>query len=121
MVTVTAVVPEQPEVVPVTEYVVVDEGLAVTLDPVVPLKPVAGVQLYVVPPPAVNVTPEPPPQMAGGELTVIVGPGVTVTVTAAVPEQPEVVPVTVYVVVDVGFAVTLDPVVPLKPVEGVQL
>ena len=41
--------------VPVTVYVVVDVGLAVTVAPVVLLKPVAGLQLYVLAPPAVNV------------------------------------------------------------------
>jgi hypothetical protein len=47
--TVTVVVeakPTQPAAdVPVTEYTVVDEGLAVTLDPNVELNPVAGDQL----------------------------------------------------------------------------
>jgi hypothetical protein len=49
------------------------------------------------------------------------GKGFTVTVTCAVPVQPLVVPVTVYVVVAVGFAVTVDPVVGDKPVAGLQL
>lgn len=45
----------QPPVLPVTEYVVVDEGVAVTLVPVVPLNPVPGVHVYDVAPEAVNV------------------------------------------------------------------
>ena len=60
-VTVTLVVPVQPDVVPVTVYMVVDAGLAVTVAPVVELRPVAGDQLYVVAPDAVRLT-EPPVQ-----------------------------------------------------------
>lgn len=47
-----------------------------------------------------------PLQMVG-ELTVTVGTAVTVTVDTAVPEQPPVVPVTVYVVVVAGVAVAV--------------
>lgn len=56
-----------------------------------------------------------------GELTVIVGVEITVTVvvTGALVQVP--VPTTLYVVVTVGLAVTTDPVVVLKPVEGLQL
>ena len=54
--------------------------------------------------------------------TVTMGRGLTVTVTCAMAEQPFAsVPVTVYVVVDDGLAVTLDPVVALRFVLGVQL
>ncbi len=57
-----------------------------------------------------------------GEFTVIDGNGKTVTVAVAVFKQPlEDVPVIVYVVVVVGFAVTLAPVVALKPVLGDQV
>ncbi len=57
-----------------------------------------------------------------GELTVIVGNGRTVTVVVVVFKQPlAAVPVIVYVVVVVGFAVTLTPVVALNPVLGDQL
>lgn len=45
----------------------------------------------------------------------------TVTVTLAVLVQPAVVPVTVYVVVVAGEAVTLGPVVGDSPVVGLQL
>jgi len=56
-----------------------------------------------------------------GEFTVIVGFGFTVTVDVVVPVQPAAeVPVIVYVVVAAGLAVTLAPVVALKPVEGLH-
>ena len=42
----------------------------------------------------------------------------TVTVTCAVAVHPFVVPVTVYVVVEAGFAVTLEPVELLKEEDG---
>ena len=61
--------------------------------------------------------------MAVGEaVAVTVGAGLTVTLTDAVLVQPEAfVPVTVYVVVVVGFAVTEAPVVALNPVDRLQL
>ena len=61
-------------------------------------------------------------QIAGGGVTVTTGNGFTVTVTCVLAVQPLLsVPVTVYVVVDDGFAVTGEPVVELRFVEGVQL
>ena len=55
-------------------------------------------------------------------MTVTTGSGFTVTVTCVVAVQPLLsVPVTVYVVVEDGFAVTLEPVVALRFVDGVQL
>ena len=50
------------------------------------------------------------------------GNGFTVTVTLLDEEQPDepTVSVTVYVVVDVGFAVGFDTVVELNPVDGVH-
>jgi len=60
--------------------------------------------------------------IAGGGVTVTTGSGFTVTVTCAVAVQPLLsVPVTVYVVVEDGFAVTLEPVEELRSVDGVQL
>jgi hypothetical protein len=82
-------------VVPVTVYVVVAPGVAVTVAPVVWLSPVAGDQVYVAAPLAVKLV-DPPMQIVDEEgVTVIVGTGFTVTVTVAVPVQPlAVVPVT---------------------------
>jgi hypothetical protein len=69
--------------VPVTVYVVVTAGLAVTKAPVTALNPVAGLQLYVDAPLAVSGV-LPPKQIAGDEgVTVTVGNAFTVTV--AVP------------------------------------
>jgi hypothetical protein len=62
-----------------------------------------------------------PTQIAGGAGTEITGSGLTFTVTCVEAVQPFTsVPVTVYVVVDVGFAVTVEPVVALSPVAGDQ-
>lgn len=47
------------------------------------------------------------PEQIAGEFTVTVGDGVTVTVETAVFEQPDVVPVTVYVAVLEGAAVAV--------------
>src|SRR6185312_11459937 len=125
-VTVTCCVAEQPEdVVPVTVYVVVLVGLAVTLAVFVALNPVDGLHVYVPPPPAplaVSTT-EPPLQYVVEPVgvMVIVGLGLTVigTVTGALVHPP-VVPVTEYVVELGGLAVTGVPVVALNPVEGDQ-
>jgi hypothetical protein len=87
-VTVTVVVPTQPAaLVPVTVYVVVAAGFAVTLVPVVADKPVAGDHVYVDAPLAVSVTAGEPAHLdAAG--TVITGIGFTVTVVVVVPTQP---------------------------------
>ena len=74
---------------------VVEDGLAVTLEPVVELRLVDGVQVYVLAPLAVSVT-ELPIQIGDGVGTVTTGSGFTVTVTCAVAEHPLAsVPVTV--------------------------
>jgi hypothetical protein len=87
--------------VPVTVYVVVVVNTGVVgFD--TPVKP--PVQLYVVAPLAVKLAVV-PLQMVG-EFTVTVGRGFTVTVDTAVPVQPCVLPVTVYVVVVVNTGVT---------------
>jgi hypothetical protein len=93
-VTVTDAVFVHPEVVPVTVYVVVVPGDAVTVAPVDGERPVVGDHVYVVAPEAVNVV-EAPAHMAVLGLTVTVGGGRTVTVTWSVVTQPAVVPVTV--------------------------
>ena len=63
-----------------------------------------------------------PEQIVALDPAAATGNGLTVTVTEFDLEQPVAVTVsvTVYVVVDVGFAVGLDTVVELNPVEGVQ-
>jgi hypothetical protein len=63
-------------------------GLAFTVAPVVALKPVEGLHAYVAPPLAVRFT-FPPVQMVGFAGTIlIVGRGLTVTVTCEVEEHP---------------------------------
>ena len=73
---------EHPFKVPVTVYVVVNSGLAVTVGPVVTFKPKAGLQIYVVAPLAVSTTLPPEQKGAGAAgLTVTVGDGFIVTLT----------------------------------------
>ena len=119
---ITAVaVPIQPAVEsPLTVYVVFWLTLAVTTDPVVVLRPIAGDHVYESAPVANKLT-ELPEQIVA-ELTLIVGEVLTVTTLVLVDEQPaDDTPITVYVVLVVGLAVTVLPVIALIPVEGVQL
>ena len=77
--------------------------------------------MYPLPELAVNVT-DPPIQMVEAEAAIVAaGVGLTVTVTSSVRVHVPVVPVTVYVVVDDGFAVTEAVFVALNPVLGDQL
>lgn len=95
----------------------VTAGFAVTLVPVVDDNPVAGDHVYVEAPVAVNVVLDPIHIAAGG--TVIIPLAFTVTIAVVVETQPAaLVPVIVYVVVAAGVALTLVPVVALKPVDG---
>lgn len=94
--------------------------MAVTEEPVAALNPVEGDHEYVFAPFAVSVVFCPVHKVMFGE-TVTTGTGFTVTVTCAVAVQPRASPVTVYVVVDTGFAVTLEPVAELNPVAGLQV
>ena len=71
-----------------------EDGFAVTLEPVVALKAVEGLQLYVLAPAAVSVT-DCPAQTGAGVVTVTTGRGFTVTVTCVEPVQPFKSPVTV--------------------------
>jgi hypothetical protein len=107
--------------VPVTVYVVVVAGVAVTTAVLVAESPVDGAQLYVLAPLAVSVTLL-PIQIAGADgLMSMVGAAFTVTVTTEVPIPPKAsVPITVYAVVVVGFATTDAPVVADSPVAGLQ-
>jgi hypothetical protein len=72
--------------VAVIVYCVVADGEAVTLAPVVPLKPVAGLQVYVLAPEAVSVVEF--PLHTKPLLTDKVGSGFTVTVEVAVAVHP---------------------------------
>src|SRR6185312_2548489 len=122
-VTVTLLEFTQPlELVSVTVYVVVDVGLAVGLDTVVPDNPVDGVHAYVLPPTALApIDVDDPVQIVALVPAEATGKLLTVTVTLLAFTQPlELVSVTVYVVVEVGLAVGLEVVVPDKPVDGVH-
>lgn len=82
--------------VPVTVYIVDEEGVAETLAPVSADKPVAGVHAYVAPPCAVSCTDSCRQITAVSGLAVITGSGFTVTVTLALAVQPPaMVPVTI--------------------------
>ena len=61
-----------------------------------------------------------PAQIADGGVMVTTGSGLTVTVVWTLDVQPLVVPVTVYVVVLAGVAVTLEPVDELSVEEGLH-
>lgn len=67
--------------VPVTVYVVELAGLAVTVVPVVALKPVAGIHVYVVAPLAVILVELPEHIVGETGVAVTVGVGLTVIVT----------------------------------------
>ena len=75
-------------------YVVVEDGLAVTEEPVVALKADDGLHVYVLAPFAVSVT-DCPEQIAAGVFTVTTGTGFTVTVTCVEPVHPLKSPTTV--------------------------
>src|SRR5258706_9246648 len=95
MVVVTCAVEVHFSASPVTVYIIVEEGFAVTEEPVVELNAVAGLQEYVLAPLAFNVT-DCPAQTAVGELTLTTGNGFMDTVTWAVAVHPDASPVTVY-------------------------
>lgn len=79
-VTVVVLTAVQVPAVPVIVYTVVDVGLATTLDPLVALNPVAGLQTYVAAPLAVSVVEFPVQMVAEGTVTV----GFVTTVTEVV-------------------------------------
>ena len=103
---------------PTTVYVPFEGGVAVTIAPVVLLNPAEGNQPYVKAPDAVSVV-DAPIQIEVLPLTVI-GEGIlTVTVAKPVLVQPLLLlTTTVYVVLEVGFAVMEEPVVELNPEPG---
>jgi hypothetical protein len=96
---------------------VVTVGVAVTDDPVVADNPLPGDHVYVVAPDPTSAA-DPAGQIATSAPALTAGVAFTETNLVAVPLQPLVVPVTVYVVVAVGVAVTLAPVVAVSPVDG---
>lgn len=116
-----AVLVQPDALVPLTVYVVVARGAAVSGVPVEALRPDAGDQEYVTPPPALTVVDAPRQIDVAPPPAVIAGKALTVIVLVAVLVQPAaLVPVTVYVVVVAGVAVTGVPVVALKSVAGDQ-
>lgn len=100
---------------------VVDDGVAVTVAPVVALRPVAGNHEYVEPPLAVMVVALPLHNVVVPPVTVTVGKALTVMVCVALVTHPLEVPVTVYVLVVVVAEVTVAPVVAFNPVAGLQV
>ena len=88
--------------------------------PIVALRPLAGLHEYEVAPEAVNVVVL-PLHMLVLDSAVTVGVRVTLTVTAAELVQVPTPPVTVYVVVPEGEAITWLPDVVLSPVAGLQV
>lgn len=104
-VTTTVCVEEQVPAVPVTVYVVVEVGDTDTLVPV----RLPGCQVYEAAPPPVSVT-VPPVQMVPCEVVAVtVGVEATATAKVCVLVQPLVVPVTVYVVFELGATARLEP------------
>ena len=85
---------EQEPIAPVTVYVVVMVGVAVTVDKDVELKLPPGFHVYVLPPDTVNVL-EPPKHIADDGDTVNEGALTTLTVTTALVVQVLLAPITV--------------------------
>jgi len=111
----------QPFVLPVTVYVAVLGGKAVTTTPAVALRLAAGAQVYVVAPYARRVKLSPEQRLGAGGTTEITGIVLTVTSTVVLEEHMPLVPVTLYNVVTMGLAVTVAPVVALKPAAGAHV
>lgn len=118
---VTCCVAVQPFVLPVTVYVAVLGGKAVTTTPDVALRLAAGAHVYVVAPYARKVKLSPEQRLGAGGTTEITGIVLTVTRTVVLDWHIPLVPVTVYKVVTVGLAVTVAPVVALSPAAGAQV
>jgi hypothetical protein len=92
--------------VPVTVYVVVAAGVTDTGEP----DNAPGIQLYVEAPVAESVTVLPEQMVVVEEDALTTGDGFTLITCVAVPLQPLLVPVTVYVVIAVGETLTVAPV-----------
>ena len=102
-----------------TVYVVVEVGLAVTLEPVEELNVEDGLHVYVLAPKALSRV-DCPLQILSLKETERTGTGFTVTVTCVVEVHPSEFPSTVYVVVTCGVAVTFAPVDELSVEEGLH-
>ncbi len=105
-VTVLVAVPIQFPTLQVAVYVVVEVGLTVLVNPVVPSFHVTELEQLL------TVKVAELPEHIVGLFTVGVGFGVTVTVLVAVPVQVPTLQVAVYVVVEIGLTVLVNPVVP---------
>jgi len=116
---ITLAVPLHPDDVPVTVYVVLTAGLAMTVVPLVVFKPVAGDHKYSEAPDAFSATLAPEQIGEGNEGAIFtIRFELIFTTTVAEEEQPDDVPVTVYVVLTDGLAVTFAPEVVFKPEPG---
>ena len=94
-------------------------GFAETLEPIELLSEAAGDHEYVVAPFAESVVGKPLHMAVLGET--VTATVVTETVPCPVEVQPLLsIPVTVYVIVEAGFAVTVEPVVALSEVAGLH-
>jgi len=108
--------------VPVTVKMLLEVGEAITVAPLEAFNEVDGLHEYEFPPLAVNVVDLPEQIVVEPAVRFIVGFVLTVIVVVVVLVHPlALVPVTVYVVVRVGDAVTEAPVVPESAVLGPQL
>lgn len=118
--TVTSAVSELPQVPPVV-YVTVNVPVPDTEGSKVPLAAFVMPVPLQVPPPVAAVMLNAGAETQTGLTLVIVGSaeGFTVTVATAVPEQPDVVPVTVYVVVEAGEALAVFVPVAVAPADQV--
>lgn len=105
--TVNDVVREHP-VLKVYVMVTVPAATPVTIPLVEPTVAVSKSLLLQVPPPVASVSVLVDPTQTFIVPVIVAGSGLTVTVTAELALQPDVVPVTVYVVVTVGVAVGLE-------------
>src|SRR6185369_14750147 len=101
----------------VTVYEIDEPGFAETLTPVVESKLVDGDQVYELAPLDVKVAT--PPSQIVALLTSTIGDWFTLTILVIVAVHPlKLVPVIVYVIVAVGLAETVDPVVEERFVAG---
>jgi len=102
---------------------VLTAGLEITVGPVTELNPDEGDHVYMTAPAPVIET-DPPAHITAGfgtDVTITSGKGFIETTTLAADEHPDVVPLTVYVILTEGLAVTFAPVVVFRPAAGDQV